>query len=83
MDFYDEQEQDLMDEVRRLHIQFVEASQKACAALGQLLNELDRNGSAPDIQIERRHGSNVLAAYIQADEAFQNLECYFPNENDK
>lgn len=80
MDYYDDQEQDLMNEVRRLHIQFVEASQKACAALGRLLNELDRNGSAPDIQIERRHGSNILAAYIQADEAFQNLECFFDED---
>jgi hypothetical protein len=82
MDFYDDIDNELMHEVRRIHCTFVEASEVACKALGRLLNELDHNGVLTDIQIERLYGSNVLAAYIQADKAFQDLECFFDENLD-
>jgi hypothetical protein len=82
MDFYDDLDSDLMHEIRRIHPEFVEAAETACKALGRLLNELDHNGVLTDIQIERQHGSNVLASYIHADKAFQNLGCFFDEYDD-
>lgn len=70
------QDNELMNWVKTVHICFVEASEAACEALGLLLDAIDK-GEMPDHQIEKRYGKRILETFLEAERAYRDLETYF------
>lgn len=68
---------ELMHQIKMVHIGFVDAAETACQALAELLNEIDLEGTADDSYIEREYGRLGLEAYQKAEAAYRDLECFF------
>jgi len=71
-------ESELMNQVRMLHVEFVVAAENASLALSKLLNAIDNEGTDPDYLIEKQHGAKVLNALKIANKAWAELEVFVP-----